>query len=113
LDADPGTFFTGGVPSLLFCFEDAVPLEYKRLKTGEWSPFVVLGRVDDRVFGLSTAVRAAALSGFLLLEDIVCVLYKRSKTEPALALGVGTLASRLAVAIFVVRGDSTVMVRRV
>jgi hypothetical protein len=85
---------------------------------GESSPCVVLrvvfGRVD-RVFGSLTdwapAVRASALSGFLLLEDIVCVLYKRSKTEPALALGVGTLAPRLAAAVFDVRDDSTVMVR--
>jgi hypothetical protein len=111
VDEDPGagTFFTGGVPSLLFCFEDSVPLLYKRLKTGLG---VVLGRVDRIFGGLSTAwaapaVRAAALAGFLLLEDRVCVLYKRSKTEPALALGVGTLASRLAAAVFDVRDDST------
>jgi hypothetical protein len=117
LDADPGTFFTGGVPSLLFCFEDAVPFEYKRLKTGVSSPCVVLGvglgRVD-RVFrsltAWASAVRAAALCGFLLLEDRVCVLYKRSKTEPALALGVGALASRLTAAVFDVRDELTVMV---
>ena len=119
MDADPaGAFFTGaGLPSLLFCFEDAVPFEYKRLKTGV-SPLcvvlvVVLGRVG-RVFGPLTAwapaVRAAALSGFLLLEDKVCVLYKRSNTEPALALGAGTLATRLVAAVFDVRDDSTAMV---